>query len=292
MSAIAILLVVLSAVMHAVRSFLTKRAHDKLAFIWWYEIFGILFFSPVFAVAVFEEGIEPSSSFLFIVASGFVHFLYWTFVAKSFENGDLSHVYPIMRSSPALVLLLSVLVLREDVSLAGVAGIVVVALGVYSINMKTISLSEAFEPIKAVRTERATRFALLTLCCVTAYSIIDKAAVARLRPTIFAFLYPCFSLGLLSGYVHLTKAKASIVSEWMAHKYAIMLSGFLSVFGYFLILIAFTMEPVSYVVGLRQLSVVFAVFLGGQVLKEEHQAIRLPAAACIFAGAFLISLAE
>jgi uncharacterized membrane protein len=292
MSTIAILLVVLSAVMHAVRSFLTKRAYDKLAFIWWYEIFGILFFSPVFAAAVFREGIELSNSFLFIVASGFVHFLYWIFVAKSFENGDLSHVYPIMRSSPALVLLFSVLVLREDVSLAGVVGIMVVALGVYSINMKTISFSEALEPISAVRSERATQFALLTLCCVTAYSIIDKTAVTRLHPIIFAFLYPCFSLGLLSGYVHRAKSKTTIVSEWIAHKYTIMLCGFLSVFGYFLILIAFTTERVSYVVGLRQLSVVFAVFLGGQVLKEEHQMIRLTAAVLIFAGAFLISLAE
>jgi len=52
------------------------------------------------------------------------------------------------------------------------------------------------------------------------------------------------------------------------------------------------MERVSYVVGLRQLSVVFAVLLGGQLLKEKHQVIRLAAASLIFAGALMIALAK
>ena len=291
MSDIVIILVVLSAVMHALRSFLTKKARDKEAFIWWYEVFGLLFFSPFFVFVILREGIELSSSLFFIFASGFVHSIYWIFVARSLENGDLSHVYPIMRSSPAPVLVFSILILQEDVSLPGITGILLVAAGVYSINMRTLSLSELFEPIRAVRSERATQFALLTLFCVTAYSLIDKMAVTRLHPIVFAFLYPCFGLGLFSGYINKAKSKATLTGEWAAHKYTIMLCGFLSIFGYFLILIAFTTERVSYVVGLRQLSVVFAVLLGGQVLKEEHQMIRLAAASLIFAGAFLIAFA-
>ncbi|XPS82199.1 uncharacterized protein Dvar_02170 [Desulfosarcina variabilis str. Montpellier] len=38
MTIFAIVLVVLSAAMHAGRNYLTKKAGDKQAFVWWYEI--------------------------------------------------------------------------------------------------------------------------------------------------------------------------------------------------------------------------------------------------------------
>ena len=70
------------------------------------------------------------------------------------------------------------------------------------------------------------------------------------------------------------------------------MSGIIGIVGYALILVAFTMERVSYIVGLRQTSIVFAVFMGSHFLKEKHQGIRLTGALIIFAGGFLISLAK
>lgn len=52
MNETAVFLVLLSAVMHALRNFLTKKALDKQAFVWWYEIFGLIFFTPVFVWAL------------------------------------------------------------------------------------------------------------------------------------------------------------------------------------------------------------------------------------------------
>ena len=51
-------------------------------------------------------------------------------------------------------------------------------------------------------------------------------------------------------------------------------------------------ELVSYIVGLRQTSIVFAVLMGSHFLKEKHQGIRLTGALIIFTGGFLISLAK
>jgi len=59
-----------------------------------------------------------------------------------------------------------------------------------------------------------------------------------------------------------------------------------------LILISFTIERVSYIVGLRQTSIVFAVIVGSHFLKEKHQGIRLTCSLIIFTGGFLISLAR
>lgn len=197
-----------------------------------------------------------------------------------------------MRSSPALVLVFSITILGEEVSLFGGFGILLVAFGVYIINMKKISVSELYRPIKAVRSDRATQFALMTLFSVAAYSVIDKIAVEQMNAAIFAYLYPWFRLFLYSLYINRVKHKGELRKEWALDKKSILACGFLSIFGYFLTLLAFTIERVSYIVGLRQLSIVFAVFLGGQALKEKNRMIRFSAGLIIFLGAYLIVIAE
>ncbi|MCP4369823.1 MAG: EamA family transporter [Deltaproteobacteria bacterium] len=292
MNKIVIILVVLSALMHALRNFFTKKAYDKQAFVWWYEVFGLLFFTPVFAFVLFTERFEFSISFYLVLISGVAHFIYWFFLAKSLESGELSLVYPIMRSSPALVLVFSITILGEKVSLLGGVGIMLVAFGVYTINMEKFSLSEFYKPIIAVRSDRATQFALMTLFSVAAYTIIDKIAVEQMNAVMFAYLYPWFSMLFYTAYLHKIKHKGELRKEWAVDKKIILACGFLSIFGYFLILIAFTIERVSYIVGLRQLSIVFAVLLGGQILKEKNKMIRFSSGLIIFFGAFLIAVAK
>ncbi len=290
MHPLAIALVLLSAVMHALRNFFNKKALDKQAFIWWYEVLGLVFFTPLFLHAVLtSQGGIPIAIWL-IVLSGGVHFCYWLFLSKALEKGDLSLVYPIMRSSPALVLIVSITVLGEDVSLAGITGILLVACGVYTIGMQRLTFSELLQPIRAMRSDRAIQFAFLTLLSVAGYTLVDKLAVGRMDPIIFAFVYPWISLSLFTGYLFSAKPTGTIKKEWQGRKWSILACGFLSIFGYFFILLAFTFERMSYIAGLRQLSIVFAVLLGGHFLKEEHRLVRIISSLIIFTGAYLIAV--
>ncbi len=288
----AILLVLLSAVMHAFRSFFNKKALDKQAFVWWYEVLGILFFTPLFLFTLLHEGTNTHISIPFIFLSGFVHFIYWYFLAKALEKGDLSLIYPIMRSSPALVLIFSITILGEDVSVLGFAGILLVAIGVYTINMESLVISELLRPFRAMTRDRAIQFAFLTLFSVAGYTLADKLAVGQMHPVIFAYIYPWISLSLFSGYIFKAKPKDVLKKEWRARKGSILICGVLSIFGYFLILVVFTMERMSYVAGLRQLSIVFAVLLGGHILKEKSTRIRIGSSIIIFIGAYLITIAD
>lgn len=288
----AVILVILSAAIHACRSFLTKKSGDKEIFIWLYQIFALLFFFPPFVHFLLEEGVEPPIAFYFIALSGFTHLFYWLFMARSLEKGDLSLVYPIMRSSPAIVLLFSILLLNEKVSLAGGVGIVLTAMGVYIINMQRLSPGHLIKPILAARRDSSIRYAFLTLFTVTAYTLIDKVAVEYIHPVLFIYLFIAWAYLFFTPWILVRKKKSAIVQEWRANKKAIITTGILSIIGYTLILLAFTIERVSYITGLRQLSVVFAVLLGGHLLKEKHKAIRLSGASLIFAGAFLISLSN
>jgi uncharacterized membrane protein len=292
MQPLAILLVLLSAAMHAFRNFFNKKALDKQAFVWWYEIFGLIFFAPLFLITLLHDGTNTHISTTFICLSGFVHFIYWYFLSKALEKGDLSLIYPIMRSSPALVLIFSITILGENVSVLGVTGILLVAIGVYTINMESLALSELLRPFRAMTRDRAIQFAFLTLFSVACYTLVDKIAVSQMHPVIFAYVYPWISLSLFSGYIFKAKSSGVLKKEWALHKGSILVCGVLSIFGYFLILQAFTMERMSYVVGLRQLSIVFAVLLGGHLLKEKNKKIRIASSIIIFLGAYLITVAD
>ncbi len=292
MSALAIAFVLISALCHAVRSLFTKESGDKQIFLWLYSIFALLFFSPLFFYFIYRVGITQPVAYAWCFGSGFIHFLYWLFLTQSYKDGDLSHVYPIMRSSPALVLVIAVLFLGEQVSVQGVCGILLVAIGVYIINMKRISADELLEPVKSIAHDRSTRFAFLTLLSVAFYSIVDKMAVNFIHPILFTFIHLLCGMCFYTPYILLTKNAEMIKQEWNSGLSRIIASGVIGIFGYMLILIAFTIERVSYIVGLRQTSIVFAVLMGSHFLKEKHQGIRLTGSFIIFTGGFLISLAK
>jgi uncharacterized membrane protein len=292
MDPVVVIMVLLSALMHALRNFFNKRALDKQAFTWWFEIFGLLFFTPVFIFVFIREGLCLSISPIFILLSGIAHFVYWLLLTISLEKGDLSLVYPIMRSSPALVLIFSVTVLKENISTLGVLGILLVAIGVYAIHLKKFGFHELTQPFRLIASNRAIQFAVLTLISVASYSVIDKMAVSHMSPVAFAYLYPWITLSFFTFYLFKTKSRSIIKREWRVHKRSILACGFLGIFGYFLILLAFTTERVSYVVGLRQFSIVFAVLLGGHFLKEKHLLIRITSSLIIFLGCYFIIIAE
>jgi drug/metabolite transporter (DMT)-like permease len=292
MSALAIALVLISALFHALRSFFTKESGDKQVFLWLYSLFALLFFFPLFIYFLFRVGIANPAAYAWCAGSGFIHFLYWIFLTRAYKDGDLSHVYPIMRSSPALVLVFAVFFLGEQVSFQGVAGILLVAVGVYIINMKHISGEEFFAPVKSLVNDRSTQFAFLTLISVAFYSIVDKMAVVYIHPILFAFLHLFFGMCYYTPYILFAKKGGIIRKEWNTGSVRIILAGVIGITGYSLILIAFTIDRVSYIVSLRQLSVVFAVLMGSFWLNEKHKGIRLAGALIIFSGGFLISMAQ
>ena len=292
MNPTAVILVVLSAVIHALRNFFTKKARDKQVFIWWYELIGSFIFLPLFAYYLIKEGFVWNVGIFIGILSGFLHALYWAFHGNALEHGDLSHVYPIMRSAPVLVLIFAVLFLKEEVSIIGIIGIILVVFGVYIINMKRITLKTLHEPLTTIFKEKATLFAFFTLVTVSVYSIVDKVGVKFINPIVFTYYFTFFGFIFFTPYIFNIRDKFVVSNEWNLNKKSILLNGFLATFGYGLLLIALALEKVSYVVGLRQLSVVVAVLLGGHILKEKHKLIRFMASIFIFMGAFFISIAE
>ncbi len=62
----------------------------------------------------------------------------------------------------------------------------------------------------------------------------------------------------------------------------------LSPLAYLLVLVAFTLAPVTQVAPLRELSILVGTALGTRLLAETHGRIRLVAASAVVAGVLLV----
>lgn len=292
MSTLVITLVLISAFLHSLKSYFTKRASDKLAFFWCYCFLGLIFYAPFALFSLVENPPALSTVLYWGIIAGLVHLTNSIFSARSFEYGELSLVYPIMRSSPAVVAVLAVIFLNETISLLGALGIAIVVFGAYIVNLKGLSFQDILKPFTQIFSDKGTMYAFLTMLSVALCTLVDKLAVNDLSPFFYAYLHEFANLILFTPYI-LKHRKISDIKECMrVDRKSIIWNAVINIGGYGLIIYSFTLEQISYVVGLRQLSVVFAVLLGGKMLLEQQFKVRLTASALIVLGSLLIVLAH
>jgi drug/metabolite transporter (DMT)-like permease len=290
MNIIAFVLVVLSAGMHAYWNYLLKKSEDTKVFIWLFLFCSILIFFPFF---IFFAPIDiPVSGWCCILTAGLVHALYLVSLSSAYEKGDLSLVYPLARSAPIIFVLIGAMVfLGEIPSEIGMAGMTLIILGCYALHLD--SLRALFQPLtlKSLNS-KSSQLALLTAGFIALYSLIDRVGIEYVQ--IFGYIYLVFVFMFLfyTPFILIRRGKGEIKAEWASNRGNILIVAFLCFFTFFLVLIAMSLAKLSYVVALRQLSIIFSVALGAWVLKEEHGNIRLIASLLIIAGAFLIAIAK
>ena len=290
MSGLALVIVVVAAFLHAGWNFLAKKSKKKMAFIWWFLLIAVIGYLPMFLYFWPRNAVGPAG-WACIVATGILHALYFWFMGGAYERGDLSLVYPLARGSgPLLVPILAIIFLQEQLSFAGVVGIFLVVLGIYVIHLESFSMVSFIEPFRALRGS-ASVWALCTGGTIAGYSLIDKVGVGLVYPPIYIYLMFVISLLLLSPYV-LVKQRAALKLEWRVNKGPVLIDGVLVLLTYLMILFAFRLSKVSYVVAAREVSIVFSAFLGIIWLKEKHASQKIVGAALIALGVVFIGLSK
>ena len=134
----AILLLVLAAVVHSAWNLLSKRSLDKQVFLWAAMLTSLLLlaFPCGYLVANLQAPITPLG-WLCVALSGTLEAIYILLLGSSYQRGDLSLVYPLARGSAVLfVTCLAVPLLNEMPSALGLAGIMLVVLGIYTLHLK------------------------------------------------------------------------------------------------------------------------------------------------------------
>ena len=214
-------------------------------------------------------------------------------MSRAFEHADLSVAYPIVRSTPALLPFLAFLWLGERVSLGGGLGIAVTVAGVWLVHTRgELRWRALLAP--------GLGFAYLTLLATVAYSLVDKRAMALLeaapwtgplpRPLAYFVLLTAAHTVVFSALAARRVSRAALRSAWQRERGRAALAVAMGFVGYGLILEAYRRAPASYVVAVRQLSVLFAVAISTRYLGEQPTRARVAGALATVVGVALIAL--
>ena len=182
----------------------------------------------------------------------------------------------------------------------GIAGIGIVVMCVFLIQLRGGGGSELRRMWTSLK-QRDSIWAFLTLGAVVAYSLVDKTGMVAFREApgistgmhgpIYFFLENtvCFVIfWIYMGTRHLNDIAPVWKKEWRRGSIAML--GMTA--SYSLILHVMQTERISYIVTLRQSSVVLSVLVGLIFLKEKHGAVRMWLAGIMMVGFYLVATAK
>lgn len=286
MSAVAIGLVLFSALLHASWNMLAKRSADPLAFIFAFNVVTVVFFALPAGIVLYRNPI-PADGWPFIAATGTLHIIYMFSLAAAYRHGALSLAYPVARGTGVLLVpVLAVPLFSESPTAPGIAGILAILAGLLA--MAVPDKPSALIPLVG-NPRKGLMYAVITGLAIAAYSLVDKGGVARVHPMVYVYaIFLIASIGM-APFV-LSQRMAALRNEWHSNRPAVLIGGILPLGTYLIVLLAMRLAAVSYVVPLRETSIVFSTLLGAQVLHEHVSRARLIASGLIAAGVLAIAI--
>jgi drug/metabolite transporter (DMT)-like permease len=279
---LAIVLLLTSAALHALWNLLLKQSSEKyIAMGWQVIISGVLS-----VLVLFFTGLPPRSMWLFVIISMTLEAIYFVLLSFAYSDHDFSLVYPVARgAAPALVVLWSILFLREIPSIGGFIGIATIICG-----LAIIGTTSFFQPHEGKPQFKGIAIALAIALVISIYTMIDGFAVKHGPVLPYALsmftLVPVLTTPVIVrhyGWEHFIKTVRGQPAR-------LVLIGLLGVIAYLFALFAYSLAPVNYSEAIREVSVVMGAFAGWQFLGEKLGKIRLLGAAVIFTGIVLIAI--
>ena len=279
-----LLLVIASAVMHPVWNLLIKKNPDPQL--------GYLFLTIVMSVCALVHGLASNADFAaaltvlpLIALSVCGQILYGTCLTATLRRGDLSAYYPIIRSSPVFVVVVSVIFLGQTYPLIVVLGIaMVICGGVLLLYRRGTHILDD---------KRALAFALLAMCGTGIYSLADAALMQTISPPVLLFVVEG-TLALVYAAIRWRGPAAEPIPKNPVRETPLiwlLLPGVLAYASYYMILLAYQLGgDVAAVTSVRQASIPISVALGGLFLREGAITRRFLAAVILALGIAVIAI--
>ena len=305
MTAFALLLVLLAAVLHAIWNFCAKRSGGGLPFVFVVGVVICAGYIPVLAVYLSAtDHTLPKGALLWIIGSGVLKTGYTLFLQRSYLHGDFSLVYPVARGTgPFLSTVAAILILGErPTPLALAGGLVIITsifwltggfakIGSICVSARASGSREIAAPIDDRHLLSSINYGLVSGVFIATYTIWDRHGVAALAipPVLYDGGTAFTQLALLSPLA--IRRWSEVSQEWRTKKRWIFGVALLSPVAYILVLTAMTFTPVSYVAPAREVSIVIGAFLGAKYLNEAHGRRRILAALAMAIGVIALAIA-
>ena len=292
MSTLAFSLVVLAGLIHACWNIAAKKAGGDARFSFFSSVWMALIWAPVGLWAGWS--VVPRWGWVewgFIGASAVLHVVYFIVLLRGYRKADLTVVYPLARGSgPLLSSMVAIMLLGEQISALGVAGIAGVVVGVFLIAGGPGLWRAAHDPHRQKRVRKGMVYGLLTGVFIASYTVVDGYAVKVLlmSPILLDYMGNFVRMALLLPVV--LRDRPTARAMWLQQRKYALIVGAISPVSYVLVLYAMQTAPLSHVAPAREVSMLFAALIGGHLLGEGDRAVRLVGAACIAVGVACLGL--
>ncbi|HRD99268.1 MAG TPA: EamA family transporter, partial [Rubrivivax sp.] len=184
----------------------------------------------------------------------------------------------------------SVLLLGERLSALGAIGVLAVCGGVFLIAGGPGLWQRAHDPAQRARTRAGLRWGLITGGLIAAYSVVDGYAIKVLAIGPVVLDYVCNLLRVPLQLPTLLRHRAGLLAVWRKQWPHALVVSTLGPLGYVLVLYALQLAPLSHVAPARETSMLLAALMGGRLLGEAEQGLRVLGAACIAGGVMALAL--
>ena len=272
MSPLALSLIVVAAFVHVIPHATIKRADDRDLFVWWMLLGNAVLYSPLLLIEVPRTRVAWG----IIIASGVIETVYLLAISRAYALGNLSVVYPIARgSAPLFLLVASIAILAERPTAYGIAGIVLISIGIY------VTFGGGM-PSGA-----ALRWSLLSGLMTATYTTVDKIGITFVQPLVYIYLVLVVTLVIYTPIVFMRGGRRL---EARATR-RVLVAALTMPLAYALVLTAMRLGmPASYAGSLREMSVIVAAAIGIGFLGEEMTPAKIAGACGLTAGIALIAL--
>lgn len=284
-------MVLAAALLHAFWNLLLKRAQvHGYGFVWALSCASFLLYAPIVlfwqAEAIGALGVAQWTA---IVVSAGLHVAYFLSLQRGYAQGDMSVVYPVARGTGPLLAAAAALVLfDEPATPALAAGLALIVAGTFTIAGGLALLRSRW----SARMRSGLLWGVVTGTFIACYTINDSRAVKYLMMT--PLLLDWLANGMravLMTPLAATQMRATLAIVRRLWR-TILVVALASPLAYILVLEAVRLAPVSHVAPARELSMLFAAFLGAKFLQEGDFWRRLAGAALIAAGVAALVLAR
>lgn len=286
METLALLLILFSALMHALWNLMVKQSRDKTIFIWWMFLCSWLLMTPLM-VGLDLYPVLTQRSVTLAAAAAFCFVLYHWLGGFAYRQGDLSVTYPLAQTAMFYVPIWGVLFLGENLSRNGIIGVVLIAVGAYCIQLRGLGLRDFIRPFTQLGNP-SVQAALLAGLVYSVGVIIDKAGVDGYSAFGFTYVLVFFMLVFMSLNLLRPRYRGRVLRGRQENPYLLIWAGPVILASFLSFRYGLQLAPVSYAVPVRQVSLLIGVLIGLLFLGESFGRIRLTSAGLILAGVFCV----
>lgn len=212
---------------------------------------------------------------------------------SALEVGELGLTYPLLALTPVLVVPVEWTLLGDRVRLAGLAGVVLVAAGVYLLNLRRESAS-LLAPIRGISGDPGCRRMLGVAAIWSVSGTLDRAAVLDASPAFYGVAVS-LALGIVLLPAALRTTGPAFAADGGSPVSVPVRLGALAVQGtLFAVMFVSQMEALrlslaANVITVKRSGTLLTVLMGGLLFREEGLARRLLATAVLLAGVYLVA---